>query len=301
MSTYRFRLHFEVSSGVHFDEGEVSFVADGHRYQLAPGGNASSVHKTALVIDTDDFASEDEARQAGEKMVMRLLLTTTRLTVGLDVPGPDEHDGETLALPANEGQIVEDVDGLNVYRVYGPFKFGHHYHFNPTMGAGELAEALATVAPGAHLEGRLRTAHEIFAAALGHHRSFIRFLFLVAVLDCLAECRPRGERTQALIEQVRTALENSDLDCEDRKYLDQKLVEAQRESITSAIRRIVVDTVGESYHGIHTRRLVSECYAIRSKIVHEGQYEHPGIAEHESTLAHLVSDVLRRQVRLHPG
>jgi hypothetical protein len=260
---------------------------------LSLAGGASSIHRTALLIDSDDFATDDQARQAGEDVIARLLVSATRLVRGLDISGPTSHDAETIALPADRGQVVDDLDGLNVYSVDGAFTFSPHFHMYPTTNADRLASAVAEAAP-LPLEGKLRIAHELFAAALIHEQPSVRFLFLVSVLDCLAECELRDEQAVSCIDKLRAALQDMDAGPTDKQQIDHKLVEAKRESITSAIRRMAVEAVGETYHGVCTRRLIGDCYAIRSTIVHDGEYDHAQLDRYEGDLQYLVSMVLRK-------
>ncbi len=281
----------------------------------APNDGGTSLHLRAadqgdsiakaknLAAIGDGFDSEDTARIAGLKLRDCLLVAFARERIGVDFGTRAPAGGYTAeglewaaTLHGVTGPVLNDVHGLTTFRTNPQPKFirgevslkvlTSSDHFAHTLSAASKA------APA--LSAREHLAFELFNLSIFQSRAELRLMLLVMAIEALVETLPRPPAAQRHAKLLMWLTRwNPCLSEQDRESMLGQLQWLEDESIGQGGRRVVNGRVaGHLYGGIPAPRFFSQCYGIRSRLVHGKSPSHAQIADVLSELEFLVSDLL---------
>lgn len=228
-----------------------------------------------ITIDLEAFSSACEAERAGKILVVSILwvAASKRVTIAFekwtgDYPFAvrDRTRPPGFSIRA-EGRAHSTVRPDEFSRIAG--------------GAFELGRDF-----GPHV----LTSMEFYASARMESSERARFIGLMTALEALSVQRDYEDEVGGVLEELATQLEASPIFAGTdkaalRASLLGRLKQLRQESVRQAIKRTVVDYLGDR----ETARFIDEAYGVRSKILHEGMR-----APELYALTHRVEDVMRR-------
>lgn len=248
---------------------------------IQKGANRRPDH---LILRQTGFASEQDAREAGQAAKAALRATGVATDVSMDL-GPDLAStgiGQIVKDGIREEFGVElrgDVHGVDVFDEEAPEVKYMRMEAEGSVIAklddfvetlGRFLESTSTP----ESDGRVRLASEVYMAAAFESSDRARFVTYITVLEILAN---RERRTQPELDLIQMAADEVDT-CEDldsgaKQSLRSGLLDLQSESIGASIRSLAesMDTSRLDLGDRPIRRFINDCYAARSNLVHEGQ------------------------------
>lgn len=307
--TYSFRLRVDRSPtdtiNVEEEEYAISSNEDNITVSLRSG------EKNKILKDSNKFAligsgynSKDDADKDGIKYQTALMLAFARIGLGADfgqralksvftehgIKWAEEHFGAP--------RVLNDVHGLMVYPSEPKPGFISQVvnllrQANPEAFRKEMDKALEVEVD---LTEKELLAFTLFNASFFQHNADSRFLLLVMAVEALVEPTPRSDDAIELVNQLIDQAKNSALQTKERDSIVSKLRELRNESISQAARHLVTTRLGveKQYGELTPGSFFTECYRVRSRMVHGGT-PYPTIEEVGALTAPLetfVSDLL---------
>lgn len=312
--TFCFRLRFNVAStyivsdqaALVFDPGPPSVV-------LSQADGARSLGKARrLALYGNGYDTENSARSAGEEWRRWLTAALARCYIGAmfadraEQPQLTEAGLAFFAEVSPEGDrpagIVPDVSGL-VVNTCGTSE-------TPASAWEVEVGGVAIGKPVARLEEAVilarqqdipnsperEVAFDLYGAAFFLSNPEARFITLVmAVETLLDEPRNRPEESVRLVDDfVSRVRGNQELSESERNSLSESLRSLRKESIGWAGRRLAASLKPRTYGGDDPVKFFSECYKLRSALVHGALPRPDSIQLHTKAaqLEHFVGDLL---------
>lgn len=275
---------------------EVTVTIPPGRYLDVPPGDSGIInveggeHPTRLSVPTDDdetrlyltgqgFPSAEGAREAAAVARSALRLAALAADVPMNVgSGGDVRIQRSSAL---------NLRARAVGRVHRP--------------AGEFVDHVRTALNAEREIGAKEAlAIDLFLAASFESSIRARFVTLVTALEALSARQARPDAVTVHVDHLREltaeAMRNADSGEERESYdrLCGALAVLQEESITHAIRTIVAEHVPSTatFAGKPVRAFVTQCYSVRSDLVHDGEAPDAPLPELHDQLRRLIRDVL---------
>lgn len=174
--------------------------------------------------------------------------------------------------------LRDDVHGIDVFDEAGP----------PLQWMRMEAEGFATVpldrftsnltenleSGSSELDPTISLAFELYMAVAFESTERARLIGLIMVLEVIATRRRRPEPAVAIVEEALGMLKRrkEELDGPSFSSLESALRDVREESISAALREMIdaVDTSDVDLGGIAAPKFLTDCYAIRSSLVHNG-------------------------------
>lgn len=301
LQVYNFRIKFDRSERHRFNlDAEISRVELKPNLVLQAHGGTSLKEDSTWVVTGKGYETEEEALEAGEKVMSALLLAGARVGVGFDVGTHalgswiTDHGREKLLKETGASQILNDPPGLQVYRALDGTRF---VAFNAKGVVGKpfarfqeaLSEALNSV--------RTATPKTLLAAELynlAHFEATIRarFLTFIIAIEAFLDRSPRSEAAQDLVRTLQTEVAESALKEGDKQSLSSSLEGLLTDSIGRTGRRTCGALLkGHEYAGMRPDNFFQACYDARSELVHNGETDKP-LRSWVGPLDNLVRDLL---------
>ncbi|MCI5164420.1 MAG: hypothetical protein D3917_20895, partial [Candidatus Electrothrix sp. AX5] len=129
-----------------------------------------------------------------------------------------------------------------------------------------------------------------------------RFLLLIMAIETLSECAPRSDEAIAYVDMLIESTNNCrTLRKEDSNSMIGALHWLKQESIRQAGKRLVTERLGDRmYADMSAAKYFSQCYDLRSKLVHGGASDRGKIDKLVPQLPSFVSDLLTIPILVPP-
>ncbi len=246
------------------------------------------------------YASEADAEQAGQLWRGRLMRAFASIRVGADFgdrAGRGFFTQAGLEAFGPPGQrVLNDVHGLAVFECEPP---PHFLWMGPVMGQissphERLAAGMRTAIEVGGLTPERQVAYDFLAASMSQRSVDARFALLMIAVESLIEPQRRAPEVVQHVDSLIAATKESGLPRGEVQSLVGSLEWLRSESIGQAGRRTVRQLSGRRYNGEPPQRFFTQCYELRSRLVH-GVHPLPTRDElnaHVAQLEVLVADLL---------
>ncbi len=278
---YRFRLTFgSTNAGIfQFDSDEISLdLADGKNLELT-ARNADVLKKATLFhFEMRGYPDEASAREAGNHLRLRLRVLNAMLGLGLNIPTEDVRrvqigQNEKDDIFAEFGTIVVDnVSGVSV------FPDDKHYieqvwdgHINALKIDPLYALKGLTTLYTYELTLDQKSEDALRILNLANHETSAKAAFMAnyLALEPLVTRKPRSEAARALIKQLRSQVQSSDIEDSEKDALIGILDNLHTESFKSALLKLADRIKGPfQINGKPIKDFLVECVAVRNRIAH---------------------------------
>lgn len=164
------------------------------------------------------------------------------------------------------------------------------------MPVSKLQRAVAAardLACPARSEGE-RIAYDLSSASFFARDPDARFVLLMMACEALLEPKPRNELVRRCVDDLISLTQTAGLPANDTQSIIGSLRWLYTESIGQAGRRLASGLIPREYMGKHPVHFFTECYALRSALVH-GHAERPKAGEvgsHAASLEVFLQDLL---------
>jgi hypothetical protein len=229
-----------------------------------------------LVLVGSGYATEAEAKDAGEFYEVALMVALARVRVGADfgsraAKGAFTGEGLKLLEQQHGKRILNDVHGLMVYEAEPRPGFAQT---KANMLRGVNQESFLQAFNGAvvmhpKLTEREQLAFSLFNASFFQPTADSRFLLLVMSIEVLIEPAPRSIESQSHVKSLIAATKAASIPSEERESMLGTIRWLAKESINKAGRRLVTSRLGtRQYEGRSAADFFTHVYNMRSNLVH---------------------------------
>ncbi len=310
-ATYGARIRFLLAPGMCLNHKAEStrLVLGGIGWKLVPFENAKKIAEAYhLVLSAQGFPTEESAREHGARTKAALSLCGAILRIGIDAGRDTASGGVTdhlrRSVPHATGkQLHNDLHGLNVYPEDPPpvFVCGRAEAV-VAKAFSRFEDSLCRAHEAYPLCPRLELALELYARSHFETTSRTRFISLINAIEALANPRERSEKACRVVENLLELVKSAhELDEEDRQAMLGSLGRMRNESIGQACRRLAEECGGKTTYGkMGAAQFFSWCYAVRSKLLHQGDLPESDEALRKSVneLDRMVADLLVAEARV---
>ncbi|BBK34116.1 hypothetical protein EDC65_3951 [Stella humosa] len=296
--TYCARYRFKLLSPIQIEKG-VPLDLKIPGFSAATVQMGEEVHPIGhwATINIPGFASESEARQAGERLGDALLVVGAVTKFGIDLGMSRStlqfSDAVCKAVRTETGKSLRsEVHGLMVHEQGAVRIVGMHGRL---QGLISLSAFEARLASWACLSSQLTERQRTCAALLND--SFFalqpegQFVLRVSAVEALCDQAIRDVRYQSAIQELENHLAEQSLDEEVRETLERALGNAKRESLRHAYMT--------KFRVLRSRaeaKAFDDLYRIRSKFVHDGIGRGRLVEANDAALT-LATDLLESELR----
>lgn len=281
MSDYVFRIRVDRSprDTINCSEQEISLVegGDGHRIYLTGKNAGQSLKQTEQYsLFGTGYASESEAKVAGEQYETALLISLAHVRVGADfgyraAKSIVTHDGLRHLEEVHGERMLNDVHGLMVYARAPRPKFAT-FHANLLRGANleKFVQAFKSAAAArSQLDERERLAYSLFNSSFFQPTADSRFLLLVMSVEALIEPADRSAEARSHVDALIAATKSAAIPESERESMLGSLSWLRKESINQAGRHLASTRLaGRAYKGKSAADFFTYVYQLRSSLVH---------------------------------
>lgn len=309
--TYRLRIRLAGSSGLTIaaPQADLDFGPPIGRVSIRAWPNSSlPIMDAEWLVLTGSASSRQVALDRGARLVAALRCAFSKLRIAADFGGRAPQGrftdaGKKLLSGADGRPVLHDEHGLIVYPSEPRPRLGSV--LPPTLKLSldpdRLRRAISEAAGhDPAIEGQEAIAYHLFAASRFESSADARLISLVMALETLItpvdRSRPAVEHVDRLIDCTRSA---AGVDKEERDSIVSALKGLRKESISAAGRRLVEVLGDRTYGGLSAKKLWTEAYDVRSKLVHGG-VPRPSRERVDLCAAHLevlVADLLSGPLR----
>ena len=255
-----------------------------------------------LALWGSPYASDGQARSAGERWGSFLQVAFARMNIGADFGRRAAHSAFTQAgLDALEGQhgrsFANDVHGLITFKMESqPIFAAQSVDFwlgkQPALLATAVQWARASVYQASEQE---TLAFDLYSASFFESSADARYMMLMMAIETLMKQQDRSTEAVAHVASLVAATKSSALPSTEIASLVSSLSWLKRESLKSAGRRLSAERLGErEYMSQPAVKFFSDSYDFRSTLAH-GSTPRPAREEVDLRAAELerfVGDLL---------
>lgn len=312
--TYGFRIAFDLAhAGSLSSEDHELLLRAAKRERVALRVALPDValkDATYLVLEGRGYRTEEVASASGERW--RDVISRAFADVRLHADFGDRRPRGATITPAGadwlrsmfgtdlQTPLVAEASGVMTYPDDAKPKF---IRMRGSGVSSESAESISDAVTRAEesfrsLSEAERIAFDLYSASFFQgHASDGRFLMLMMAVESLIETEMRPEPVRLLLDRwVDEVRRNSELTSDEAEGLSNALRSLHNEAIGRAGRRLADHLDPERYGGKRARRFFTDCYRLRSKLVH-GQTPRPSwesINSQTGELERFVADLLKR-------
>lgn len=283
---YRFRLTFFRSSprAFRFEEESIEVnIGDGLSMTLAARDADRLIDATKFHFEYRGFESEETAREAGERLRLRLRVLNAILGLGFTIPVTDtrsstisqamkddvfEESGAILLEPVSGLAIMPDDDRYVEQIVSGrmhAFPSDPNYIFKALTHIWDLDLSL---------DQRAEDALDILNRALKEGSPRTQFLLVYLALERMVDRKPRSEEAQQVLEHLKDVVENSDIEEKEKQSLYGALSMLHNQSFSSALKYLANSITDEvEINGRSLEELFRLAVKTRNTIVHNANLD----------------------------
>lgn len=307
MSDYSFRIRFFLSPGT-----QIGLSGSRHKFDvpslddpldLRPYDKEEPIEESVhLVLEGAEYDSEDEASRIGQRAHEALLWCGLRGNYGVDL-GDGQPSGrfsnyiKERVKEQTGVRLLDDAHGLLVYKCHDPTRFGRM-----------SAEATVTKSPdqfrtdftdfvdtGVNLDPSVSLALELSNLAYFEASNRAQFLTRMLAVETVLPDLPASEAAQELVDDFIAALQEADLDEDERKSLVGWAGHMKKQSISRTGQHLAAEHLGSNEYGDESAPdFFKTAYDGRSKLVHNGELpdDGPKVRTLNNALRNFVSDLL---------
>jgi hypothetical protein len=230
-----------------------------------------------LVLIAKGYPDEQAALSAALDWQSVIMRAFARLAIGADfgerapkgafTEAGLRHPEEAHGLP----RVLNDEHGIMVFNEDPPPRFAS---IPPLTVASitpraRVALAIEAARDTERLSDREALAYDLFGASFFQPSVDARFLMLMTALETMIEQGPRPNDVKAWIDELISQTHQADLDTRERDSLLGSLRGLkERESVGQAASRAIEVLRSRTYQGKSARAFFSDCYKVRSALVH---------------------------------
>lgn len=257
-----------------------------------------------LVVSGCGYESQEAAEKSGQRIKNALMVACAKHQIGLDfsVANIAILESGIMFFEQQTGQKhIESPNGKVVVfnTEYNPIFISSHVKLrineDPDIFFKTFTSSLEQ-SPSFSEHNQL--AFRLFNTALFQPDPLATFLFLVMVIEALSDYAPRSESAISHVDMlIESTKNNNSLTKEDSDSMVGALRWLKQESIRQAGKRLIAERLGDRmYADMRATKFFSECYDLRSSLVHGGTHDHEKFNKLAPHLSFLVSDLLTAPV-----
>jgi hypothetical protein len=306
--SYCFRIRFHLSSvRIHSDAHELALPAragstESVILQSATPGEVLRDGGELLLLGRC-YVSELEAREAGVHWRGTVQKALASLNVGAEFGDREEGEGASRQITEHEGvRWIHDTFGVTVFECEPWPRFARLG--SPTVGTGiqedRLLKAIGVAtAFGAVMSDTERLAFDLFSASFAEPSADARLVMRMMAVETLLDPAPRPAPVLDHVDDLITQTKKSTLPADEVQSLLGSLRLLRKESISRAGKELARSLPHQQrYMGEPPTKFFSECYKIRSALVH-GRVPRPprsDVATRAESLRLFVGDLLSKEL-----
>ncbi|MFM9864273.1 MAG: hypothetical protein ACKVRO_11760 [Micropepsaceae bacterium] len=270
--TFRARFRFKLISPLQVDKGApLDLTVPGLGAVTFEMGDEAHPVGHWVVAKMDGFATEDEARQAGQRLGDVLLIVGAVARLGIDVGFGRStlQFSEAIHAAVREKtgrELRTETHGLMVYKKDSVSIVGTEARGSLLIGAQAFEGRLVTwIEPSFALTDRQRNCAALINDSFFLTQTEGQFILRISAVEALCDQTVRDARYVAAIEVLEQQLNALAIDGEIHETLKRTLANAKRESLRQAymIKFRTLRSVAEA-------KAFDSLYNMRSKLVHDG-------------------------------
>ena len=283
---YRFRLTVaSKATGVfRFDTNETNVtLSDDTQISLTARDADTLSHATKFHFEAKGFPDERKAREAGERLRLRLRVLNVVLGLGLNVPVADSRSGGVSASVKEElnqkyGHIIVDsVWGLSVFPDddnYFEYIMSGRLDVFPSNPSYTLKALQTLWSVDLSLDQRSEDALNILGLATRETSDRAAFLAHYLALEPLIPRNMRSDDALEVLEEFRIRVKQSSLREREAESLMGALVALREESFSSALMQFIERLKPPpEVKGRPIKKFLSDCIKARNRIAHNAEIE----------------------------
>jgi hypothetical protein len=294
-----------LSAGRRIDSTESSWTLrdTGELVVLAPSNEKKTIGEShKFIVTGSGYSSEVLAQDAGARWTAVLQAAFVHVRLGADFEYKKQRLGGLTEVGLRRaaevsGRPVENQrPGIMTYKTDERPTLAS-MSASPTLPVPEewLKDAIsvATRTPGEHSD-EWELAYDLFSASSFQTSGDGRFMMLMMAIEAVLSPESRSDEARAHIEALVSTTRNSSLPQSDTDSIVGALRSLKIEPVGQAGRRLASLLEGKEYQGESPRKFFTQCYELRSQLVH-GQQPRPARQEIDYRAAGLecyVSDLL---------
>lgn len=256
------------------------------------------------------YDSAELAREDGQRARKAVLLWALQRRLAINLGDNRKRAVLTAAGAeyfANQigAPVRQQLHGLDVYEQIDGQRF-IDINMQPGLrvGVDTAVSAIARwYADNPHLTEKQELAAELYCSAHFDAPFRSRFLTLMTALEAFLEYQPRADDVRRLVQQLEDLVESSQVEKREKQSLHGSLGWLYEESISQAGRRTARHLLPDGlYDGKSSDKYFSECYELRSTIVHTGRVPATiDLLDVTNELHRFVGDLLHADIGIRPA
>jgi hypothetical protein len=311
--TFRIRFNRAPATTILTDAPEIQLPAPEAGVSLAlraTSGKPLQEDETWALVG-EGYKSDKDAWEAGSRIQDILVLTLAKLRIGANFGNRTPIHGQFITTQftpeglqhtqqlLKDERHLNDEPGLSVYLSYPKPKFVAYAPLGAIAKNPDNVENtfIYGLKQGRPLTDRERIAFELFFASFFQSSADVRFLLLVMAVEALIEPQLKSKEALGYIDELITQIKSSDIAEPEKASLIGSLNNYVRyQSIGQSGKRLTEHILGNAlYDGKPAPKFFSDCYALRSALVHGHGKTPPPLEEISrigAPLEELVADLL---------
>lgn len=304
---YKFRIKFILSESAYFnvDKNSILINSGSRSYYLSAANIDKNISESSiLVLVGKGFGTKKEAYDSGKHLIDILKISSLRMGLGINFGNDEDNGGLTtyaleLLYDKFGYQTLNDIYGLMVIEEKGDTIF---------VDSSVTGVAIADINRFKRefqklhdftisLPEKLVDGFELFNLTQFNMQIRIKFLLYIIIIESLIEVKVRrSDVVNHINSLISLTNESNCLERNEKQSLNSSLNYLKNESISLSGRNLVSKFLdGNTYCGVQPAKFFTDCYKIRSKLVHNGdwKYEYERIG---NELGLMVKDLLLKIV-----
>lgn len=315
MTQFEFRQWFHLLPDHRINAAEYCLPLDGeasHLRLLATQLSKPIGEFSSIILEGGPYASREEAETDAVRCRRALLLWALQRRCAIDFGDNKDRGGFTAAgaewvskafgVPVQK--LRTTVNGLDIFeKIEGRRFIQADVTAQLDMdGLGTASTIQRWYADSRVLTDKQALAAELYCASGFDKRFRSKFLTLMTAIEALLDHKPRSDAVLSIVKESEVAVDSSELPHRDKKSLLGSLSWLHTESIGQAGRRTANELLeGCTYGDNSPGKYFTECYELRSKIVHTGHVPKEIELQQVATeLYRFVGDLLHAAIGISP-
>lgn len=258
-----------------------------------------------LVLIANGYPDQQTALSAALDWQSVIMRAFGRLAIGADFGDRAPKGGFTeaglrqLEATHNLPRVLNDEHGIMVFSEGPTPRFALITPPIAVVGKprGRVALGIEAARDADRLSDREVLAYDLFGASFFQPSVDARFLMLMTALETMIEQGPRPDGVEAWIDKLISQTRQADLDTSERDSLLGSLRGLRkRESVGQAASRAIEGLGSRTYQGKSAKAFFSDCYKVRSALVHGNGPSREQVDALAADLEHFVGHLISGQL-----
>ncbi|MGR0481168.1 MAG: hypothetical protein ACTFAL_07120 [Candidatus Electronema sp. V4] len=259
-----------------------------------------------LVVTGSGYETSSAAESDGQLIQNALMVAFARRHIGADFWKTMTNEfvfmeeGLKLLEQIEGRRVLRDIEGLMVFKTINKseptpyFISGNGENKISSPPEGIIKDFSKVLNTSPTFSEREIIAYRLLNASMFQSFKDARFLLLIMAIEALSDYAPRSEAATAHVDMLIESTKNSRvLSKEDSDSMIGALRWLKQESIRQAGKRLVAERLGNRmYAEKSATKYFSECYDLRSSLVHSGTLDDEKFNKLAAHLPDFVSDLL---------